>query len=110
MNVKDLRVLTGLTQKEFGERLGLTSQSITKYESGANVSETVKRLIRYEFSRFLPEEEQLEIIEKPATQIPNVPPAKNNEFVRILRETIVELRNDKEFLKALLMNKRIESE
>lgn len=59
MNIKPIREKTGLSQKEFGLRLGLTSQSITKYEAGYNVSETVKKLIRYEFAEFLTEEERL---------------------------------------------------
>lgn len=59
MNVKELRERTGLSQKDFGSRLGLTSQSITKFEAGGNVTETVRRLIRYEFSQFLPEGEGL---------------------------------------------------
>lgn len=106
MNIKALRELTGFTQKEFGERLGLTSQSITKYESGANVSETVKRLIRYEFSRWLPDDEKLSIQnayeENSDFQLPPRPQIENNEFIRSLRETINELRKDKDFLKELI--------
>lgn len=59
MNIKVLRKNIGLSQREFGERLGLTSQSITKYESGAKVSSSVEKLIRYEFAEFLPEKERL---------------------------------------------------
>ncbi|MDT0689345.1 short coiled-coil protein [Salegentibacter sp. F188] len=63
MNIKELRAKTGLSQKEFGARLGLTSQSITKFEAGGKVTDTVKKLIRYEFSQHLPEEERLYPVE-----------------------------------------------
>ena len=59
MNIKALRTKTGLTQKAFGERLGLTSQSITKLEAGGNITDTLKKLIRYEFAEYLPENERL---------------------------------------------------
>ncbi len=58
MNIKELRSKTGLSQKEFGARLGLTSQSITKFEAGGTLTDTVKKLIGYEFAEFLPENEQ----------------------------------------------------
>lgn len=58
MNIKELRSETGLSQKEFGLRLGLTSQSITKFEAGGKLTDTVKKLICYEFAEFLPEEER----------------------------------------------------
>ncbi|QED37989.1 helix-turn-helix transcriptional regulator [Antarcticibacterium arcticum] len=59
MNIKELRSKIGLSQKEFGSRLGLTSQSITKFEAGGKLTETVKKLISYEFAEFMPEEERL---------------------------------------------------
>lgn len=59
MNIKDLRELTNLSQKEFGERIGVKYQTILLYEKGKNVPETVQKLIRYEFAKFLPEEERL---------------------------------------------------
>ena len=59
MNIKEIRSKSGLSQKDFGARLGLTSQSITKFEAGGNITETVKKLIRYEFAEYLPEEERL---------------------------------------------------
>ncbi|MFV8280540.1 helix-turn-helix domain-containing protein [Christiangramia marina] len=59
MDIKLLRSKTGLSQKEFGTRLGLTSQSITKFEAGANITSSIKKLIRYEFAEFLPESERL---------------------------------------------------
>lgn len=59
MNIKELRSETGLSQKEFGLRLGLTSQSITKFEAGGKLTDTVKKLISYEFAEFLPEEERM---------------------------------------------------
>lgn len=35
MNLKELRLNKGLTQKRLGDLVGLTEQSIQKYESGA---------------------------------------------------------------------------
>lgn len=66
MNIKELRSKTGLSQKEFGTRLGVTSQSITKYEAGGKITETIKKLIRYEFAEYLPEEERLTVKKVPA--------------------------------------------
>ncbi len=59
MNIKKLREKTKLSQKAFGEALGLSPQSILNYEAGKNVPETVKKLVRYEFAEYLPEEERL---------------------------------------------------
>ena len=60
MNIKDLRSKTGLSQKAFGERLGLTSQSITKFEAGGKITKSIQKLIRYEFAEYLPKEERLQ--------------------------------------------------
>ena len=82
--------------------MGVTSQTITKYESGANISDTIKRLIRYEFSLFLPQEERLaqnnEEKAHPAETI-----VTTTELIRHLKETVVELKEDKEFLKGLVL-------
>jgi len=60
MNIKELRNKTGLTQREFGERLGVQSQTILKYEKEERkIPDTVKKLIRYEFAKFLSEEDLL---------------------------------------------------
>lgn len=60
MKIKELRSLTGLSQKDFGERIGLRPQSIMKYEKEIReVPDTVKRLLRYEFAEYLPEESRL---------------------------------------------------
>jgi transcriptional regulator with XRE-family HTH domain len=111
MNIKELRLLTGLSQREFGERLGLTSQSITKYESGSNVSNTVKKLIRYEFSRYLPEDEKLQIPALHKDEEPKdkslIPIMANNEIIRVLRESINDLKADKEFLKSIINRDKI---
>lgn len=62
MNIKQLRSRTGLSQKDFGSRLGLTSQSITKFEAGGNITDSITKLIRYEFAEYLPEEERLSMV------------------------------------------------
>lgn len=49
--IKEIRQKYGLSQQEFGARLGVTHAHISKIESGKeNPSETLLRLIRYEFS------------------------------------------------------------
>lgn len=48
-----LRAKTGLTQKEFGEKLGVKSGTIAKYEKGGTPPPTLLKLIRYEFSEHL---------------------------------------------------------
>lgn len=49
--IKEIRQKHGLSQQEFGARLGVTHAHISKIESGKeNPSETLLRLIRYEFS------------------------------------------------------------
>lgn len=49
--IKEIRQKYGLSQQEFGSRLGVTHAHISKIESGKeNPSETLLRLIRYEFS------------------------------------------------------------
>lgn len=60
MEIKVLRAKANLSQKEMAERMGLTAQTIQKYESGErNIPATVQKLIRYEFAEYLPEEERL---------------------------------------------------
>lgn len=59
MDIKYLREKTNLSQRAFGERLGLSPQSILNYEAGKNVPESIQKLIRYEFAEHLPEEERL---------------------------------------------------
>lgn len=93
MDIKKLREKTGLSQKDFGARLGLTSQSITKFEAGGNITETVKKLIRYEFSQFLPEGEGLEI--RADHQLYE----KLKEENEVLQKRVKDLERDKEDLK-----------
>jgi len=59
MNIKELREKTGLSQKAFGERLGLSPQSILNYEAGKNVPESIQKLIRFEFEDDLQEKGRL---------------------------------------------------
>ena len=48
--IKAIRQRYGLSQQEFGARLGVTHAHISKIESGKeNPSETLLRLIKYEF-------------------------------------------------------------
>ncbi len=80
MNIKELRSKTGLSQKDFGSRLGLTSQSITKFEAGGNITASIKKLIRYEFAEYLPEEERLLISSNSQVTL------KNNEVIILRKE------------------------
>lgn len=49
--IKEMRKRAGLSQQEFGARLGVTHAHISKIESGKEKpSETLLRLIRYEFN------------------------------------------------------------
>lgn len=60
MNIKELRAKLNLTQKEFGERIGMQQQTILKYERGErNIPLNVQLLIRYMFAEHLPEKERL---------------------------------------------------
>ena len=60
MTIKELRQKANLTQREFGERLCVQSQTILKYEKEERkVPESIQKLIRYEFAEYLPEEERL---------------------------------------------------
>lgn len=50
--IKEIRQKNGLSQQEFGARLGVTHAHISKIENGKeNASETLLRLIRYEFGK-----------------------------------------------------------
>ena len=93
MNIKSLRVKTGLTQKAFADRLGLTSQSVTKFEAGSKITDTVKKLIRYEFAEFLPEEERLVS-----------GPGENNGGATVDTTAIEALKKENEALKEKLKN------
>lgn len=68
--IKEIRQKNGLSQQEFGARLGVTHAHISKIESGKeNASETLLRLIRYEFNKGLligapPADESKEKIQK----------------------------------------------
>ena len=54
MNIRHLRSKAGLTQKEFGERLGVQSQTILKYEKNERkIPQTILKLIQYEFAEYL---------------------------------------------------------
>lgn len=60
MDIKQLRKDADLTQREFGERLGVQSQTILKYEKEERkIPESIQKLIRYEFAEFLPENVRL---------------------------------------------------
>ena len=62
MNIKELREKINLTQREFGERLGVQPQTVLKWEKGdRKVPEGAQKLIRYEFAEYLPEEERLSV-------------------------------------------------
>lgn len=60
--LKDLRRKSGLTQTEFGNKLGLSLTTIQKYEAGdRNPTETLKKLISYVFAEYIePEKDGIE--------------------------------------------------
>jgi DNA-binding XRE family transcriptional regulator len=93
MNIKDLRELTRLSQKDFGKRIGVKYQTILLYEKGKNVPETVQKLIRYEFAEFLPEEERLVS-----------GPGENNGGATVDTTGIEALKKENEALKEKLKN------
>lgn len=87
MNIKDLRAKTGLSQRKFGDRLGLQGQSILLYEKEERkIPESIQKLIRYEFAEFLSEDERLS--------------SGDNHGAIFKNEEISELRNENEDLKA----------
>ena len=100
MNIRDLRAKTGLSQRKFGERLGLQGQSILLYEKEERkIPESIQKLIRYEFAEYLPEEERLypktsETATEDATAVATV--KEENEA---LKKKVVELERDKEDLR-----------
>lgn len=88
MKIKVLRAQTNLSQKDFAKRIGLTAQTVQKYESGErNIPDTVAKLMRYEFAEFLPPEERL---------IATV----SNRGATVENEEIKRLRRDSEELQA----------
>lgn len=78
--IKEIRQKYGLSQQEFGSRLGVTHAHISKIESGKeNPSETLLRLIRYEFS---------------ANQVVGIPTAditkpKIQQYLEFLNNTLI---------------------
>ena len=100
MNIKELRKKTNLSQKAFGEDLGLSPQSILNYEAGSNVPESINKLIRYVFAKYLPEEEALikgnmNGIQEPYENTVLKQIEKKNES---LLQRVHELENDKKML------------
>jgi transcriptional regulator with XRE-family HTH domain len=119
MNIKQLRSRTGLSQKDFGSRLGLTSQSITKFEAGGNITDSIKKLIRYEFAEYLPEEERLSMAGNSEVTVENKEVSilrKENEalkqklamvkdqedYITVLKENIILLREQVQHYKERL--------
>lgn len=101
MNIKELRKKTGLSQREFAIRLGLTSQTITNYESGYKISASVEKLIRYEFAEFLPEKERLvnaRAIDECVTKVKKGNGKHLENRIQELEEMVNELKRDKDEL------------
>lgn len=103
MNIKELRDKTNLSQRAFGKILGLSPQSILNYEAGKNVPETVKKLIRYEFSEYLPENERLHPKEDKPLKDPDFQYQKEGSSGTVaenqrLQQRVAELENDKKML------------
>lgn len=106
MNIKELRAKTGLSQKEFGARLGLTSQSITKFEAGGTLTDTVKKLISYEFAEFLPANERGAKLQSPVSP----EDLETSQKLRLENEDLKAALKDAEHLKEhnLLLKRTIE--
>lgn len=84
IKIASLRAMTGLSQKAFGERLGLKSGAIAKYERNDVIPPPVLKLIQYEFNEFL-EEDGLEF----KVRDPDFGPS--SEEVQNYNDTIAEL-------------------
>ena len=83
MDIKELRIRTDLTQREFGERICVQSQTILKYEKKERkVPASIQRLIRYEFAKYLPEGERL----IPDLGEQTISPNPNQELEKYLEE------------------------
>lgn len=52
MNIKEIRTLTGWTQKEFAEYFGISKRNIEDWENGrANCSEYLRALMQYKLCK-----------------------------------------------------------
>jgi len=98
MNIRELREKSGLTQTEFGKRIGVQYQTVLLYEKGGKVPETVKKLIQYEFGKFLPEEEQL------SSDLETEYSRESSLEIKRFQERIAELEKFNEELKAKVEN------
>jgi len=96
MNIKHLRLKTGLSQAAFGERIGLKGQSILLYEKGErNIPESVLKLIKYEFAEHL-EGEGKEVKVKELN-----PSGPSWEMFSEISEENLKLRNNQDHLNRL---------
>lgn len=101
MDIKELRGKINITQREFGERLGVQPQTILKYEKGdRNVPESIQKLIRYVFAEFLPEEERLAVATAShPTQSQDSPLQELKAENEQLKKRVADLEQDKEDLR-----------
>ncbi len=102
LNIKKLRSDANLTQKEFGEKIGLNRyQTISKYEKDPeSIPVTVQKLIRYEFAEFLPEEERLAVATAShPTQSQDSPLQELKAENEQLKKRVADLEQDKEDLR-----------
>jgi len=100
MKIKVLRAQVDLSQKAFAERLGLTAQTIQKYESGSrNIPDSIEKLIRYEFAEYLTKGEGLTSKKIGNSKVENGEIENFKDENETLKKRVKELEQDKVDLK-----------
>ena len=100
MKIKVLRAQVDLSQKAFAERLGLTAQTIQKYESGSrNIPDSIEKLIRYEFAEYLTKGEGLTSKKIGNSKVENGETENFQDENETLKKRVKELEQDKADLK-----------
>lgn len=100
MKIKVLRAQVDLSQKAFAERLGLTAQTIQKYESGSrNIPDSIEKLIRYEFAEYLTNGEGLTSKKNGNSKVENGETENFKVENETLKKRVKELEQDKADLK-----------
>lgn len=66
MKIEDLRKYFNLTQTQLADRLGIGLRTVQNYEKSGEIPESVKKLIKYEFSSYFANEISAELHDSPA--------------------------------------------